>query len=433
MSLEYYRDEIMPGVYLSALRTDKFKTDALCIVLLSQLERSNAYMDSLVPSVLRRGTVRYPDMAAISRRLESLYGAAALPVPLRVGEIRVTGFYSTFPSGRFLPGGGGELEDAASLLGELLISPNTRGGLLLPEYVNSEKLKLAEKIRAAKNDREGFAAQRLIELMCSCEDLSAAVLSDPEEAESIHYTKLTRRYRELLAGSPVEVCYCGPEEYARVRDAVLDALFSLPRGELNYDIGTDVRMNAFEAQPRVFRETMDVEQGKLCMGWRLGECMEEPDPAALRVFNAVYGGTAASKLFREIREARSLCYYASSGIDDVKGLLYVASGIDRENFEPVVEGVTAELGKTARGEISSDELETARRYCSSALRLVPDDPVELVMYYLKMNITGAELSPEELAAECEAVTAEKVARIASGTECDTIYFLSGEDGEAEET
>ena len=270
MSLEYYRDEIMPGVYLSALRTDKFKTDALCIVLLSQLERSNAYMDSLVPSVLRRGTVRYPDMAAISRRLESLYGAAALPVPLRVGEIRVTGFYSTFPSGRFMPGGGGELEDAASLLGELLISPNTRGGLLLPEYVNSEKLKLAEKIRAAKNDREGFAAQRLIELMCSCEDLSAAVLSDPEEAESIHYTKLTRRYRELLAGSPVEVCYCGPEEYARVRDAVLDALFSLPRGELNYDIGTDVRMNAFEAQPRVFRETMDVEQGKLCMGWRLG-------------------------------------------------------------------------------------------------------------------------------------------------------------------
>ena len=40
-----------------------------------------------------------------------------------------------------------------------------------------------------------------------------------------------------------------------------------------------------------------------------------------------------SKLFTELREARSLCYYASSGVDDVKGLLYVHSGIDKANYD----------------------------------------------------------------------------------------------------
>ena len=47
-----------------------------------------------------------------------------------------------------------------------------------------------------------------------------------------------------------------------------------------------------------------------------------------------------------------------------------------------------------------------------------------------MNIIGAEISPEELAAACEGVTAGEIAEIAAGTDCDAIYFLSGEDEEA---
>ena len=237
-------------------------------------------------------------------------------------------------------------------------------------------------------------------------------------------------HAQLLATCPVEIFYCGCESFAAVRTAALTALEALPRGELNFDIGTDVRMNAVEAEPRVFRETMDLTQGKLAMGWRLGECMEEPDPAALRVFNAVYGGTATSKLFTELREARSLCYYASSGVDDVKGLLYVHSGIDKANYDTAVDGIKAELDKVARGEISQDELDSARRYCAQALRLSADDPVELMMYYLKMNITGEEIAPDELAALCEGVSAGEVAEIARSCELDAVYFLSGEDEEA---
>lgn len=430
--MEYRREEIMPGVFLSAVRTDRFKTSALCAALLSQLDHEHAYMDSLLPSVLRRGTARCPDMASITRRLEELYGAGAIPLSMRVGEVRVTGFYSVFPDGRFIPGGASELDDIARLIGELLTAPNTRGGLLLPDYVNSEKSKLAEKIRAAKNDRGGYAARRLIELMCCNEALSASVLTDCDAAENIHYKKLTRRYRELLSNSPMEICYCGAESFERVRGAMLSAFEAMPRGEIDYDIGTDVRMNALEAEPRVFKETMDVGQGKLCMGWRLGECMEEPDSAALRVFNAVYGGTASGKLFRSLREERSLCYYVSSGVDDVKGLMYVSSGIDKADYDTVVEGITGELRKIADGEVTTDELDTARRYCAQALRLVPDDPVELTMYCMRSNITGEDATPDDLAAVCEYVTADEVIDIARSCELDTIYFLSGEDDEEAE-
>ena len=96
-----------------------------------------------------------------------------------------------------------------------------------------------------------------------------------------------------------------------------------------------------------------------------------------------------------------------------------------------MDGIKAELDKVARGEISQDELDSARRYCAQALRLAADDPVELMMYYLKMNITGEEIAPDELAALCEGVSAGEVAEIARSCELDAVYFLSGEDEEAE--
>ena len=51
--MERTREEIMPGVWLTALRTDKFKTDMLSITLLSQLCRESAAMNAVIPSVLR--------------------------------------------------------------------------------------------------------------------------------------------------------------------------------------------------------------------------------------------------------------------------------------------------------------------------------------------------------------------------------------------
>lgn len=114
--------------------------------------------------------------------------------------------------------------------------------------------------------------------------------------------------------------------------ATRDALSALPRGGIDYDLGTDVRMNALEEAPRYVEEELPVSQGKLVIGFRLGECMEDPDIAALHVFNSVYGSGTSSKLFMNVRERLSLCYYASSIIDIHKGIMLVASGIEFEKF-----------------------------------------------------------------------------------------------------
>ena len=150
--MEYTRAEILNGVWLTHIRSDKFKTACLSLTLLTQLQRETAAMNALLPLVLRRGTARYPDMEAISRRLDELYGAAVEPVVRRIGEIQCLGFFASVPEEDYLPAGADVLRGTCELMGQLLLFPNTRGGLLLPNYVDSERSKLIEMIRALLND-----------------------------------------------------------------------------------------------------------------------------------------------------------------------------------------------------------------------------------------------------------------------------------------
>ena len=425
------RTEILPGVWLSYLHSEKFKTACLSLSLLTQLRRETASMNALLPYVLRRGTKRYPDMESLAARLEELYGTAIEPVVRRIGEIQCIGFYASIPEGDFLPGEQDVLNETADLMGQLLLSPATRGGLLLPAYVDSEREKLLEQIRSRINEKRGYALFRCIEEMCCCEDFSVGRLGSEAECETIQYKKLSKHYRSLLQTSPVEIFYCGRADMRQVSDALRQALMILPRGEIDYEIGTDVRMNALEEQPRFTEEKLAVTQGKLVMGFRLGECMEDPDPAALFVFNGVYGGGATSKLFVNVRERLQLCYYAGSFTDIHKGLLLVSAGIEFDKMEAARDEILAQLEAMIEGEISEEEMTAAKAGIASELRAMADSQGDLESFYLAQALDGLDYGPLELAELVMDVTKEQVAGVASSIVCDQIYFLSG-NGEAEE-
>lgn len=429
--MDYARSEIMSGVHLTHVRTDKFKSACLSVSLLTQLERETASMNALLPRVLRRGTARYGDMEAIARRLDELYGAAIEPVVRRIGEIQSVGFFASIPEEDFLPEGADTLRGVCELMGQLLVAPNTRGGLLLPQYVDSERDKLLEAIRARINDKIGWSISRCVEEMCCGEDYAVDRLGDEESADAIRYQKLTKQYRALLQSSPIEIFYCGRADKKRVESLLRDALATLPRGEIDYDIGTDVRLNAIEGEPRRYDEQMNVTQTKLVIGWRLGEAMEDPDPAALRVFASLFGGSTASKLFVNVREKLSLCYFASALCDAHKGVLLAYAGTEGERAEEAKDEILAQLAAIARGEITPEELTAAKADVKSALRAALDSQGDLEGFTLSAVVDGAEYTPEELSELVDDVTAKQLAAIASGCECDMIYTLSG-DGSAED-
>jgi predicted Zn-dependent peptidase len=418
----------MPNVELTCVTTDKFKTGYFSVNLLNQLSGSDASKNALIPSVLRRGCMKYPDMESLALALNELYGAAVEPIVRTRGEIQCTGFVSAFADDKYLPGESNLLERVIGLTGEILLAPVTRGGLLQVEYVNSERENLCDQIRSSLNEKRAYSLRRLKELMCADEAFGVDRLGTVAAAEKITPIMLTKHYKKTLESAEIQMFYCGSADMSRVEAAVQSAFNILPRGAVDTGIGTQIRLDCGEA--KYHTESLDVTQGKLALGFRLGETMYAPDYAAITVFNALYGGSVTSKLFLNVREKLSLCYYASSSIEKHKGVMLVSSGIEFDKYQQALDEILAQLEALKKGDITPQELDGAKKYVITSLKASLDSASDMDNFYLGQAVEGLNFGLEEFAAYVERVTAEDAIAVAKSVCLDTVYFLNGMRQEA---
>mgnify|MGYP000389785588 CR=1 FL=1 len=426
--MEATRTQLADGMYLTYLPAEKFKTSLLSAQFVTPLRRETAAAYALLPAVLRRGTVSCPDMGALSARLDKLYGAHINYTVRKKGENQCVGFVASFLDDAFAPGGEPILEPAAGLLGELLLRPRLQDGIFAEEYVSGERANLVDRIRGQINDKRSYATLRLGQLMCGEEAFGVDKLGDVEHAAAVTPGSLWERYQQLLSTAQIELYYCGSAEEERVARALKEALSALPVNEGRICPDCEVRLHA-GPEPSMVEESMDVTQGKLAMGFRTGgvTCWEEEYPA-MAMCNAVFGGTTLSKLFMNVREKLSLCYYASSTLEKMKGLILVSSGIEFDKFQQARDEILHQLEEIRQGNMEDWEREGTRRTMIGAHLATLDVQDRQEDFWLGQTAAGLETGIEELVAQLEQVTREQVAQAAQKLELDTIYFLKGTEG-----
>ena len=417
---------LRPGVRLTAVRTTKFKSSVLAVRLLMPLSAETAGLGALVPAVLRRGTADHPDMESLSAALDELYGGSLEPSVRKRGETHSVGFSASFLDDAYALEGEAILEPAAALLAEVLLRPYTRDGAFCPDYTRQERDNLVDRIRAQINDKRQYAQLRVVAEMCREEPFGVDKLGDEASAAAIGPADLWAWYQKLLSEAQVELYYCGSADPQRVKDAFAPLAEGLPAGGARLIPPPPVRRPA-PAVPRRVEEALDVTQGKLAMGFRTGVDVRDAAYPALTLVNAVYGGTTTSKLFMNVRERLSLCYYASSGLMNYKDVMLVSSGVEFDKVGQAEAEILAQLENCKEGRFSDDELEWARRSVVSTLRTALDSQSRLEQYWLGQAASGLEEGLEALAQRVEAVTREQVVDAARGLKLDTVYFLKGRD------
>ena len=413
---------LAPQVTLRAMQTDKFKTGCFSINLVRPHCAETAAEDALLPSVLLRATERYPDISSISARLDELYGATFGTLVRRKGEIKLTGFYADFIEDDFLPAGDEVFAPMVDFAREVLFRPFTENGCFCPRFVEGEKQNLINAIESSLNDKRTYATTRLLREMCADEAYGVPRLGTVPAVRRITAQSLWAHYQTVLATSRVEIFYAGrrsPEDAA----AVFSRLFAGRTAVEAVPVGTAVVRAALHT-PHEVEETLDVLQGKLVLGLRTGITGSDEDYPALSLLNAVLGAGMTSKLFVNVREKRSLCYYASSSIEKYKGILLISSGISAERRAEAQTAILAELDACRRGEITETELESARRQLLSALRASMDAPAQLDDFYLGLALCGGEDIPA-LMEKVTALTVPELAAAAQKLSLDTVYFLKG--------
>jgi len=415
------RKELSPGVYLNYIHATKFKTGLLSAQLVTPLAAESAAPGALLPAVLRRGTERYRDMRALSCALDLLYGAGLSYTVRKKGENQCLGFVMSFIDDKFALGGEKLLESSADLLGEVLLRPVTENNTFLPLYVDGEKDNLIDAIRSIMDDKRDYADKRLIEEMCRGERYGVPRLGTEDAVAALDGQGLYDFYQNLLMTARLELFYCGSAEQQRVEDALRHGLAGLPHGERVAPVRSE--RIAASAAPRYHTETMDVTQGKLSMGWRVATA----DEHAMLLANLLFGGYSNSKLFLNVREKLSLCYYASSGYHRSKGIVTVSSGVEFADYQRAHDEILAQLESVQMGDFELWELDGAKGVLISALRSREDSGTRMEENNLGQAATGLWESEEELIDALSAVTPERIAAAAKSMTLDTVYFLKGED------
>ena len=415
------RTELQQGVALNTVTTDRFKTAFFTVNLFVPLQKETASAYSLLTDVLMRGTESYPTMQALNQKQDTLYSLGLGAFVQKKGEAQVVTFELTAIDDSFAFDGMEILGEGMKLMRELIFRPYTEQGLFKAEYVEQEKKNLCDDIRGRINNKTAYARNRCVEIMCEGEAYAVDHGGDLEDVNALTPASLWEAYEGLLAKARVEMFYVGRKGEAEVASLCKTYLQFAPREA----VFPKTTLGALPQESRTVTEQMRISQCKMTLGFRTEYALQEGNFPAMALFNEVFGGSPNSRLFMNVREKQSLCYYCSSFPDGLKGLLMVVSGIEQKNKQKTLDAVLEQLEDLKQGHIDPLELENARRSLRNGYREITDSPAAIASWYLGRISTGRYDSPEEAIAAMEQVSAEDVVTVANSICLDTVYFLEG--------
>ena len=420
--MRFYQQSPRAGVICNYGITDHFKTDHLSVDFVMPLTLENAVGISLLSAVMSRGCKAYPRMDLISQYLSKNYGAAFSIQSSKAGEMELLSFAFSYLDNGYAIDGEDIRGAILSLFREMIYHPLVKDEAFLEEYVEQEKINLADKITGLFNDKRVYSMERCKELMFADEAYGISDMGTKEAIAAMDAAALYRFFRKMMDEAYVIITHVGKDHGVFLNDLAdgfADRTTVMPETEIRNSVA---RINEVV-------DPMELSQSKLNLGFRLGQAAFE-NGAACRLFNVLYGGSATSKLFMNVRERLSLCYYCSSNIDRFKNIMLVSSGIEADKYEEARREIEAQLAAVAAGDFTDEELENARVYMIDSLRGALDSESALASMMAAGTLRGDVKTIEQEIEAIRCVSREEIVAVASEVQLDTVYFLKGVHNEA---
>lgn len=416
------RENLAPGVFLNTLDAQKFNRCRITIRFQYPACRETATAGAVLPLVLERCCADYPDMTLLSRRLAKLYGADLSVDNSTNGANRVLTVSVTGIKDEFALEGEDLTAEYADLVFGVAFRPYLVNGRFDEEAVAIERGKLRQQLQAEVNDKRLYCVRQARRRFFG--DSLAGVERDGylEEVDGVTPQLLTQVYEEMLCKASIEVTAIGAKDET-VRRLLLAALEGRKREWQAPLPGLFMPRQ----QPDHQVETMDMVQAKLCLLFTAGRCTGAQEIAASRLAMALYGGSVTSRLFLNVREKQSLCYYCSSSYTSVTGCMMVDSGVEPANAQKAEAAILKELAQLCDGPITDEEMEDCRRGLLSSLESVEDSLSGLEGWYFAEIARGGPVStPAQARAALEQVTKEQVRQVLRQFTLSVSYLLTPE-------
>lgn len=415
--------QIQPGVTLTVIPTEKYKTIRLFARFSAKHTQKDAASRTLLTSILETNSLNYPTQTALSAKLADLYGASfGLNVGKR-GNLHQVNLSMTVVNGKYIEQAS-VFSEAVAFLKEILFYPNIQAGQFEQQTFDLEKNNLIAYIESIQEDKQSLASLKLQELFFNDdEDQKTPSFGRVEELKDVTTQSLVQTYQKMLEEDQIDLFVVGDV----TESAVLKEIEHLPFARTQRVAPSMFYRQLSKSTIQEETVTENVLQGKLNLGYATNIYYDDPKRYALMVFNGLFGGFPHSKLFMNVREKESLAYYASSSADTFRGFLSVQTGIDGKNREAAMALIREQLAALGRGEVTEEELAKTKAMLKNQYLLSLDNPQALIeTAYLDTWLPKTKQNQEELIGKIMSVTKEEVQAVAQQIQLESIFFLNGE-------
>lgn len=420
--MKYNRTEIAENIGYSTIIDKKFKTCTISVRFLTMLDKNTAAANSLAVSELSSTNSTYRTIASMNEKLSALYGASLASSTRKRGDVQVLSVGASWITNKYTFDSEDVDGEMLSVFRDCIFSPETEDGAFGADTFTINQKDLLDRIDAEINDKRSYALARAAEVAFRGENAANSCYGTKESAGAVTASSAYEAYLRLLRTAQIEIFFVSPEEKPEAERIFRDGFAQITREPepCTFRSKSPVKTEVAESS-----DTFDVRQCKMVLSYKT----DTEDRFGLKMMSVMLGELPVSKLFMNVREKLSLCYYCTCRSNFSKGAFMIDCGVEKDNIEKAKAEIQRQIEDMCSGNFTDEDIENAVLALTNGLRSVGDTPWSYIGWCFEGFCGGELLTPQQMDERYREVTRERIIAAAKSLRPDSVYIMFGKEAE----
>jgi predicted Zn-dependent peptidase len=349
----------------------------------------------LLEHMFCKGSKNYPTFADVTREYDSI--GAGFNASTSYEAIR---FYIQTCSKDFKKG--------YAVLKDIFTNP-----LFNAEYLELERGVILEEIKMYKDIPQAWVGVLNQQQTFPGSPLGADLGGNEQTVRNISRDDLIKTWKEHYSPETMIIALAGNLEDKSIIDQV----------EQDFGVIPHIPVKKFEDfdpknfKPSIRQEVRPIDQANFAISYPSISKKDERR-FAQTIFDIIFGASASSRLYSEIREKRGLAYDVGSGANSYfdTGAYYIYGGVKEDKMEEVYKLINSEIEKIKKEGVSEDELQRAKGNFRGTITRSLESSSQIADYLTgSLYWQGEIIDIEELITRHEQVTNQEIVDLAKET------------------
>ena len=415
-----YKKIIKNNITYHLINTDRFKTITVTLFFTKDFNKNDIVYGNYLTNNLVYSTKKYNTKNKIVEHGEDLYGAKISSSFGINGKCETISFTLDFINPKYTEEKYMDL--SLDFLKELLLNPNVSNKEFNKDFFEIIKSDGIASVKNIKDNPNLFASIEYAKIMYKGTPTSYSSIPTLEDIESVTPRKLYDFYESLFDGTyRLDICVLG-----EVDNEIIDKIHSMfghiKSNNKKYKFKIESK---FDLKVNEKIDSLDFNQSKLYIGYKLDPMSFHEFNHVLRVYNTILGTMNDSILFNVVREANSLCYSIGSYVTRYNPSLTIYAGINKKNYDKTIELIKECVESMSDKKVLERLFDSAKKMINTYINNYYDDSISQINHYFNgefENLEDVEIAREKI----NEVTIDEIIEINKKIHLNTIYMLKGD-------